>query len=539
MAKSKDDGVVKLRVDCGIELGRLDHIWRSIGYDEINWTYTPRGKRIYTEIKKLSDGPYYVRNHNAFTSGNGLSGPAAGSGNVYREDGRGNPIYDWTILDQVYDTFTANNCKALTELGFMPDDLAIDPPEGFTRHMTIPNDRCAFPPKDYRKWSDLVREAIKHVSERYGEDEVASWYWELWNEPDIPHHYWQGTLEEYCKLYDYSVAGVMRANPRTHIGGPGVAGSPQFLDDFLKHCAEGENAVTGERGARLDFISFHTKGASWPKSRDEVVKPSLKRMIDHLYSYRERIVKYPQFSSLPCFFDECDPSVGTILGVYDNPSYEFRNNEYYPAFLCRLAKNLLDFKMHFKFNLELFTSWAFYFEGKRFFEGNRTLFTNENIRKPVFNAFVMLSHLGDTRISLIGPYSKEPIPYPAYEFPVDGLASRKGNKSVQVLVWNFDDDPKAVGDRKIEVTIENLPFDAVRYKQYRIDRDHSNSYTEWVRQGRPQDPTPEQLMAIKHREGLELAEFLEYWDLEDHTFKRTFVLPMHGVALIELTPARV
>jgi len=537
MAKSE---VVTVKVNCGISLGELTHIWRSIGYDEINLTCTSRGKRIFEEIGKLMDVPYWIRNHNAFTSGNGLGAPARGSGNVYREDENGNPIYEWTILDKVYDTFVRNNCKPIIELGFMPDDLSRGPPPGYIRKEAplalmclLPSVKGPFPPNDYSKWRNLVYEFVKHLKERYGAQEIESWYFEVWNEPDAS--YWEGSIEEYCKLYDYAVDGAVAAHPKIKIGGPACCPGTSFLEKFLAHCDHGKNYVTGERGTRLDFISFHSKGASWPATKDEKVKPSLKKIIKDLEVYKDIIYKYPKFSKLPCLYDECDPSVGTVLGRYDNPSYIFRVTEYYPGFVCRIAKNLLDFKYKFGLNIKLFTTWAFYFEGKRYFEGNRTLFTNNNIKKPVFNAFDLLSRLGKIRVALTTSYTKKPVSYPAYSLLVDGLASISENE-VQVMLWYFDDDWEATGEIKISLEVFNLPFktDVVKYMHYRIDKNHSNSYSEWVRQGQPEDPTKEQLDAIKSRQNLELYEYVQEWELEDGKFKKKFTLPMHGVSLITL-----
>jgi len=536
--------IVEVKVDCSFRLGELEHIWRSIGYDEINLTYTSRGRDIIRRVGELKDTPYWIRNHNAFTSGNELGAPARGSGNVYSEDEKGNPVYDWTVLDKVYDVFVRSNCKPIIELGFMPDDLSSGPPEGYIRReeplallCTLPSVKGPFPPKDYMKWRNLVYETVKHLRERYGAEEIESWYLEVWNEPDV--EYWEGTLKEYFKLYDYAVDGAVAAHPRIKIGGPATTSRGfDFFDRFLAHCDHGENYATGGKGSRLDFISFHSKGAPWPRTKAERVQSSLKKIIKDLETYREVISKYPRFAKLPCFYDECDPSVGTILGRYDNSSYIFRVNEYYAGFLCRLAKNLVDFKYKFGLNLKLFTTWAFYFEGKRYFEGNRSLFTNNNVKKPVFNAFDALSRMGKTRVALTTSYSDDPIPYPAYELPVDGLASISDNEA-EIMIWYFDDNWEATGKVKISLEVSNLPFESnlVKYIHYRIDGDHSNSFSEWVRQGEPQDPSDEQIKAIKVRQDLEVYEEIQGWEAEDKKFKRLFTLPMHGVSLITLTPS--
>ena len=236
-----------IRVDCSKKLGKLDRVWHSIGYDEINWTYTPIGKDIYRQIKELGDGPYYIRNHNAFTSGNGLSSPAWGSTNCYREDEKGNSIYDWTIIDRVYDTFVEHNCKPIIELGFMPHHISAQSTKG-------PKNSWRYPPKDYEKWKELCRRFVSHLIDRYGKAEVRTWYFAVWNEPDVS--YWMPELDneskekvdEYCKLYDYAAAGILSTDSELKFGGPELAYSIPFLEGFLEHCAKGKNYVTGNKG---------------------------------------------------------------------------------------------------------------------------------------------------------------------------------------------------------------------------------------------------------------------------------------------------
>ena len=146
----------------------------------------------------------------------------------------------------------------LVELGFMPEALSIQPDPYENSDTYTLDGGCFYPPDDYDKWAALVREWATHVKERYPGAE-SSWQWELWNEPDLP--YWQGTFEEYARLYDYTEAALHAVFPDASLGGPAVAGvASTFLRDFLEHCATGTNAVTGETGTRLDMVSFHAKG---------------------------------------------------------------------------------------------------------------------------------------------------------------------------------------------------------------------------------------------------------------------------------------
>ena len=171
----------------------------------------------------------------------------------------------WTRFSILSD---AAGVKPLVEIGFMPKALSTHPePYRHDFPRTPVSDiytGWAYPPKDYQKWSELVFQFVHHLRERYGDTETKTWLWEVWNEPDIG--YWQGTREEYFKLYDFTVDAVLRALPEARIGGPDTTGpgnskAADFLRAFLEHCAHQKNYANGQIGSRLDFISFHPKGS--------------------------------------------------------------------------------------------------------------------------------------------------------------------------------------------------------------------------------------------------------------------------------------
>jgi xylan 1,4-beta-xylosidase len=251
---------VSIRVHANQPDGALPPVWSFFGYDEPNYTYAPNGKKLLGELSALSPGPVHVRVHNLLTTGDGSASLKWGSTNAYTEDAAWNPIYNWTIVDHIFDTLHEQGIKPLVEIGFMPQALSTHP-EPY-RH-NFPQGTIftgwAYPPKDYRKWSELVFQFVHHLRGRYGDAEVKTWLWEVWNEPDIG--YWQGTPEEYFKLYDFSADAILRALPAARIGGPDSTGpaSPkaaEFLRQFLQHCAHQTNYASGKTGSPLDFISF-------------------------------------------------------------------------------------------------------------------------------------------------------------------------------------------------------------------------------------------------------------------------------------------
>ncbi|HMF71652.1 MAG TPA: hypothetical protein VK616_09270, partial [Flavitalea sp.] len=202
-------------------------IWAFFGYDEPNYTYMKDGKKLLTEISQFSKVPVNVRVHSLLVSGDGKAALKWGSTNAYTEDANGNAIYSWNIIDSIFDTFVNRGMKPIAQVGFMPEALSTKPQP--YRHHWAPGEKYsdiytgwAYPPKDYVKFAKLVYEWVKHSVARYGKSEVESWYWELWNEPNID--YWKGTTEEFIKLYDYTADAIKRALPTAKVGGPEVTG---------------------------------------------------------------------------------------------------------------------------------------------------------------------------------------------------------------------------------------------------------------------------------------------------------------------------
>src|SRR5215475_11133335 len=261
--------------------GALPLLWNFFGYDDPNYTYAPNGEKLLGEIAALSPRPAYIRTHNLLTTGNGDASLKWGSTNAYTEDAQGRPIYSWTIVDRIFDTYRDAGVKPLVEIGFMPEALSTHP-QPYRHHFPQGSiyTGWAYPPKDYEKWAELVFQFTRHLRQRYGDAELKTWLWEVWNEPDID--YWKGTPEEYFKLYDYTVDAIRRAFPEARIGGPDSTGprypkAAAFLRAFLDHCAHGKNYVTGKTGSHLDFISYHPKGS--PKWMGDHVEMGIARQL--------------------------------------------------------------------------------------------------------------------------------------------------------------------------------------------------------------------------------------------------------------------
>src|SRR5262249_38450415 len=289
--------------------------------------------------------------------------------------------------------------------------------------------------------------------------------------------------------------------------GPGRRGN-EFLRGFLAH--------TLRTGAPLDFVSFHTKGGRFTPWRvygplggpaPSQQSPSSLKMLREVRAALDAVSAHPKFRDLPCIVDECDASVPAHWGVYDNANFAYRNTEYFPAFQCKLMKKLLDLDTRGGARVHQATTWSFYFEGERFFEGTRSLFTAQGIQKPVLNAYRMLSPLGPTCLAVestgAGPPDRPDEEAGGMAEEVDARAAIDGG-GVSVLVWRHADDQYALDARDAAVTLrlERLPFGgSARVSHWRIDAAHSNSHTVWRALGAPEDPSPDQLRAIEQRQG--------------------------------------
>jgi xylan 1,4-beta-xylosidase len=541
-----------VQVDAGSNGSPLRALWASLGYDEINWTYTPRGRRLLSTVGGFSPTAFSVRPHNMFVSGTGFGLPHWGSGNVYHEQADGTPVYDFAIIDQVYDAITEAGHHVLVELGFTPRDLVperaveqfsiIDSPSQYSAYEA---GRWSYPPRDYGKWADLVAALVRHSRERYGEDEVDGWLWELWNEPDI--YYWRGTPEEFFELYAVTVRAVRSVLPTAKVGGPAVTGGPAgvgFLRGFL--------ASVQRAGLPLDFVSFHTKGSSFTPGRTYGPigapapvrqSPSTVKMLGEIRTLLRVMAEFPEFASLPAVVDECDAGVPAHSGVYDNANFQFQNTEYYPVFQVNLMKKILDLNATEAAEVHQATTWSFYFEGERYFEGTRALVTAGGIEKPLLNAYRALARLGTERItassdaawavtaldrSAAGGIPEE----------VDVLASRGPRGTVTVLVYRHVDDQYHV-DRataRVSVDVTGLVSACYRLEHLRIDADHSNAHTVWRSLGSPQDPTDVELAAITARQGLEAYEPDREVHPVDGELHLVVHLPLPSVSILVLTP---
>ncbi len=531
---------VSIQVDLNKPLGPYKPIYSWFGYDEANFTTMKDGRKLLTELHDLSPVPVYIRVHHLFTSGNGVPELKWSSTNVFTLDSQGKPVYNFKILDEIFDTFKQAGVRPMVELGFMPKDLTSGPDPyqvHYPQNTTAGSSNA--PPKDYAVWGELVRKITEHLVQRYGKEKTLKWYWEVWNEPDIS--YWHGTPEEYFRLYDYSVAGVRAALPGAMVGGPATTGanSPhaaKFLDDFLKHCAQDHSAADG-KPIPLDFISYHPKGK--PTVIDGHVRMGLGNELINTSEGFRIVAKYPQFRNLPIILSEADPEGCAACSAKVNSANAYRNGPLYPTYTAAALKAMFELQDRYKVNLISMLSWSFEFEDREYFEGFRTLSTN-GIDKPVLNIFRMAALMSGERVATS---STAAIPLDSIiqsgvtQSPdIDALATY-GDHQAAVLLWNYHDDDVFADASNVTIKINGLPSDRkkVLLTHYRIDDNHSNAYTVWKEMGSPQSPTPEQYSKLKASSGLELLESPRWVNVDAGEIVINTSLPRQGTSLLRVT----
>ncbi|MFZ0267708.1 GH39 family glycosyl hydrolase [Caulobacter sp.] len=528
---------VTITVDAARTKDPAKPVWRFFGADEPNYATMKDGRTTLATLGSLAPDQVYFRTHNLLTSGDGTPALKWGSTNVYTEDAQGRPVYDWTIVDRIFDTYRARGVKPYVEIGFMPEALSTRPQP--YQHEFRPGSGAlrtgwAYPPKDYGKWEELVYQWVRHCVDRYGRAEVASWYFQTWNEPNLPQYYWGGTQAEFFRLHDTAIKGVRRALPEARVGGPDIAGAGDtYMTAFMNHAKAA--------GTPVDFLSFHAKGS--PKFVEEGggghvrmgVAAHLKAA-DHEFA---QIAADPAFRDKPIIIGESDPEG---CAACQGPANAYRNGTMYSSYTAASFPRIQALAQRRALNLEGVLTWAFEFEDQPYFAGFRQL-TSAGVDLPVMNVFKLFSKMSGTYVAAVSDHQ-----IALDDMMRDGVrgagdvgsvATRDGDR-LSILVWHYHDDDLAGPDARVRLDLAHLPkafARGARLVHYRVDRDHSNSYAAWLAMGSPIAPSDAQ------RKTLIEASRLASLDPEAPSIpvargaaRLDFVLPRQGVSLLVLTP---
>jgi xylan 1,4-beta-xylosidase len=477
---------VSIAVDAGRPVGPVHRPWRTlIGSEHLSHllcTDTSGGRPIGAELGEALRmahtelGVQTVRAH-------AILGDDLG---VYREVD-GEPVYDFTGVDRVYDRVLELGLRPIVELAFMPRDLARDPSKTVFTYQAVIS-----PPRDWDRWAELVRALVAHLVERYGLAEVRDrWAFEVWNEANL-EVFWAGTREEYLRLYDVTARAVKAVDPDLRVGGPASAAGG-WIGDLLRH--------VGESGAPIDFVSTHTYGSP----------PLDFRPLCARFGRPDLDILWTEWGVTPTHFNPISDEV--FAGAF-----VLRGMRTAAGRVAGLGYWVVS--DHFE---ELGRPPAL-------FHGGFGLLTVGNLRKPRYWALALAERLGTDELSV--------------RFDGDGAgslveawATRHPDGTVGVLIWNCTlDQSKASGaavlDRYVELAVTGLPGDRWLVRHWRVDAAHSNIRAVWERLGDGDWPDEHQWAQLQSRDRLD--EYEPERLVEGPTVRLGFPLPMPGISYVEI-----
>ena len=462
----------------GSDLGRpFPHFWeQTFGSGRAILTLRDSYRRDLRAVKAATS-IQYVRFHAIFHDEVG----------VYEEGSRGEPLYNWSYVDQIYDGLLENGVRPFVELSFMPRQLAASLQAHAFWYKPLPS-----PPKDYGKWEDLVYNFAKHLVDRYGMDEVAQWYFEVWNEPNID--FWTGQPKQstYFELYDHAARAVKRAGSQLRVGGPATA-QAAWVSALIEHCVQGH--------IPLDFVSTHVYAndssedvfgthASIPRS--DMVARAVRKV------YEE--VRHSTRPDLPIHWSEYNASYKNEVEVTDSA---FMGP--WLANTIRLCDGLATTMSYWTFS-DVFEEQGVV---KKPFYGGFGLIAEGGVPKAAFQAFQMLHRLGNQRMQ------------PELQ---DALVTRRADGTLVIAVWNYAPPGETGAPREVHLKVNGWTGTA-RYHVEIVDPSHGSPLDVWKAMGSPAFPSSRQYEQLRRA-----ALGTERLD------RPSFTLVAHGFALVEVQP---
>ncbi|MGA7220282.1 MAG: glycosyl hydrolase family 39 [Candidatus Sulfotelmatobacter sp.] len=409
---------------------------------------------------------------------------------VYDEDAQGNPVYNFSYVDQIYDGLLAEKVRPFVEISFMPNKLAAhDIRQPFWYRPNVS------PPKDWGRWNDLIAAFANHLIDRYGIDEVAQWYFEVWNEPNLD--FWGGDprQETYWELYDHTALALKKVNQRLRVGGPATA-QAAWVDAMIRHCAE--NHIP------LDYVSTHVYAND--TSQDVFGKPGDIRRDQMVCRAVDKVHHQIEASSMP--------NLPLIWSEF-NASYKNEPDVTDAAFMgpwmadtIRQCDGLVDMMSYWSFS-DVFEEQGVV---KTPFYGGYGLIAEDGIPKPAYNAFLLLHKLGEERIQLDSD---------------SALLTRTKDGRIILVVWNYAPPEQPGTSRTITLRFTNTR--ARRASISRVDGEHGDFHSAYEKMGSPRYPTQTQIQQLRRATELASPEIRAIKNSEV-----TLTLPTYGLALIEV-----
>ena len=496
--------VIHVNVDASRTVGAFDHKWEiTLGSEHLSYMFkgdlnehvkaAGAGLRAGNKLAHDTLGIQYIRAHGIF-----MDDPS-----VYTEDANGNPVYHWEKADRIYDTLRQDGLKPFVELSFMPEALAANPHE----RNIYGYGGISSPPRDYGKWQALVSALALHLIARYGKQEVETWPFEVWNEPDNTHipGFWGGSRDEYFRLYDYAAAGVKSADPNLKIGGPAVA-LTTFQEPFLRHVTT-QNYATGGNKTPLDFLDMHNYYLA-------------------ASDYRPLLRRYG-LGNLPIYFTEWG-----LTPVYGDSVSD-------TAYAAAATVNGLLDSLEQVSSISYWTASDYFEESghpKQLFHGGFGLIGLDGLRKSRYWAFYLLHRMGTEQVAMSGDGD-------GYGSLVQGVATHAGDGSLSILLANATQEhAKDLGEsalnRHMTLTVSGLtPSATYAIEHDRVDNAHSNVFGAWQGMGEPQWPDAAQMALLHTKDALQtLGPPSTATANAQGQIILDFDMPMPALSYLKLTP---
>jgi xylan 1,4-beta-xylosidase len=386
-------------------------------------------------------------------------------GTVRVENGK--TVYNWSGIDRLYDDLLARHIKPFVELSFTPQALATSGNSVFYWKGNTSHPKLA-------DWQELVAAFVRHIEERYGKDEVQSWYFEVWNEPNLSG-FWEGADQNaYFELYDATAKTIKSVDPALRVGGPSTAGAA-WVPEFLAHVKQS--------GAPIDFVTTHTYGVDGgfldeQGQSDVKLSASPDAIVGDVRRVRSEIAASP-FPNLPLYFTEWNTSYTPRDPVHD--SYI---SAPYILSKVKASQGLLQGMSYWTYT-DLFEEPG---PPTAPFQGGFGLLNPEGIRKPAFFAYKYLHALQGNSI--------------ASDDPQVMLATADGN--VSAVIWDFEQPEQKVSDRPfytkvlaahaaapVELEVTHLaPGAAYRLEVRRTGFHANDAYSAYLEMGAPKELSP-------------------------------------------------
>ena len=493
-----------INVDFNNEKGPLNTMFNEcVGAGRANEGLRADWQQQLAYVKKEC-GFRYIRFHGLLTDDMG----------VYKEDKNGNPEYNYMYIDALFDYLLGIGIKPFVELGFMPNALASGDKTIFWWKGNVT------PPKDYDKWAALIKNLTEHFTQRYGADEVKTWYFEVWNEPNLKPGFWTGTQDDYFKLYKYSAEAVKSVNPYYRIGGPGTAGAA-WESEMIDFCAE--------NNVPIDFVSTHSYGVKqgfldeYGNSGTVLAKEEFAVSGDVLQSRKE--ITNSTKPNLELHYTEWSASY--------TPSDPVHDSYHEAAYVLQKLKQVGDAAQSMSY-------WVFtdIFEesAPRFtpFHGGFGMLNTQGINKPVFYAYQFLNKLGKTELINEDKMS---------------WACKDENGNIQVLAFDFTHthpgdsvnnqkyyirDLPAKSKGKVKSNLTHVPAGKYTLEIYKVGYRVNDAHTSYTDMGRPNQLSKQQVEELKRQNDGSpvLTEVIEI--AEDGFFSREFDIRENDVFMLSL-----